>query len=124
VLLLDTHVLLWVLGQTRLDLPARLKTSMAEAPLFASSVSFWEIAIKHRSGKLKLTIELDKLVSACEAYSIGLISLSSRDAIAGLSPLPPTRDPFDRMLLTQCSMRDWKFVTIDGALIDHPIALK
>jgi PIN domain nuclease of toxin-antitoxin system len=122
--LLDTHVLLWMIGQTRFDLPAKLQTQIEEGPLNASAISIWEVAIKHRSGKLKITLGLDELLDICRAYSVSLIAMTPEDAIAELYPLPATRDPFDRMLLTQCSVRGWKLLTIDKALIDHPMALR
>lgn len=124
MLLLDTHVLLRMIGQTRLDLPKTLQKRIKEGPLNASAISIWEIAIKYQSGKLKVTLELNDLVDICRAYTISLIPLTPEDAIAELYPLPPTRDPFDRMLLTQCSVRGWKLLTIDNALVGHPIALR
>ena len=56
-LLLDTHALLWVLGD-----PGRLKAEtrrvLAEAgnAVFVSVVSLWEIVVKRRVGKLEADI--------------------------------------------------------------------
>jgi PIN domain nuclease of toxin-antitoxin system len=39
-------------------------------------------------------------------------------------PEPPTRDPFDRLLLAQAQVEGLQLVTIDRALIDHPLAYR
>ncbi|MDP4006098.1 hypothetical protein Q8W67_21930 [Methylobacterium sp. NEAU K] len=39
-----------------------------------------------------------------------------------VDPMPPTRDPFDRMLLVQCLVEDRRLVTVDRALHTHPLA--
>ena len=35
-----------------------------------------------------------------------------------------TRDPFDRMLLAQCQVEGLRLLTIDRALVAHPLAAK
>ena len=39
-------------------------------------------------------------------------------------PEPPTRDPFDRLLLAQCQTEGLQLVTIDRALVEHPLAFR
>ena len=39
-----------------------------------------------------------------------------------LDPEPPTRDPFDRLLLAQCAVDNLRLVTVDRALAGHPLA--
>ena len=52
-LLLDTHALLWWLaGDERLSTTAREAISEELDPIFVSAASIWEIATKHRLGKL------------------------------------------------------------------------
>jgi PIN domain nuclease of toxin-antitoxin system len=52
-LLLDTHVLLWWLfDDPTLDPSARASIANPENIVYVSSVSAWEVATKHRLGKL------------------------------------------------------------------------
>jgi PIN domain nuclease of toxin-antitoxin system len=51
-LLLDTHVLLWILNGDHLDVEARRALSDPGSALFVSVASLWEIVIKRRIGKL------------------------------------------------------------------------
>ena len=51
-LLLDTHVLLWALGDPgRLDAVTRALLEDPENAVFFSAASIWEIAIKARLGR-------------------------------------------------------------------------
>jgi PIN domain nuclease of toxin-antitoxin system len=52
-LLLDTHAFLWWLaGDESLSMDAREAISAELDPIFVSAASIWEIATKHRLGKL------------------------------------------------------------------------
>ena len=114
-LLLDTHILLWVLSEPGRLSPETLRT-LAEAhnPVFVSVVSLWEIALKRRIGKLHADI------NAITAQ----LSPSSKIQLLGLHPHHLTtlerlpfhkqhRDPFDRLLIAQAISEDMVFVTAD-----------
>jgi PIN domain nuclease of toxin-antitoxin system len=45
-------------------------------------------------------------------------------ALASVEPEPATRDPFDRMLVAQCQIEGLRLLTIDRALVSHPLAAK
>jgi PIN domain nuclease of toxin-antitoxin system len=53
--LLDTHIFLWATGQSK-RLPPKVATTITDLKndVFVSAVSFWEIAIKVRTGKLDI----------------------------------------------------------------------
>ena len=52
-MLLDTHALLWWLsGDNALSAPAKLAIAAESNGVFVSAASAWEIATKHRIGKL------------------------------------------------------------------------
>ncbi|WP_071658860.1 type II toxin-antitoxin system VapC family toxin [Duganella sp. HH101] len=56
-LLLDTHVLLWWLQDSR-KLPRHSRARIATAQtVYVSSISIWETAIKVQAGKLDLDIK-------------------------------------------------------------------
>lgn len=123
-LLLDTHV---VVAFCRNELAQRfpeILEALAEPGVDAcvSVASLWEIAIKIRLGKLDAQIPLDRLPDLLENFALVILDISSRHALAHVSPEPRTRDPFDRMLLAQCRLEGLRLVTIDRALAEHPLA--
>ena len=113
--LLDTHVMLWALSEpARLGRKARKIIENRASQLVVSAASAWEIATKHRLGKLP---QADALLGA---YSKHLDRL-------GVSRLPVTeehallagrlewnhRDPFDRMLAAQAMVESLVIITGD-----------
>jgi PIN domain nuclease of toxin-antitoxin system len=44
--------------------------------------------------------------------------------LASVDPDPKTRDPFDRMLLAQCEVEGFRLLTIDRALVSHPLTVQ
>jgi PIN domain nuclease of toxin-antitoxin system len=105
-LLLDTHTFLWWLaGDEALSAAARTAISEEGNDIFVSAASAWEIAAKHRIGKLPnvaaIVADLDQ--AAADQGFVGLpISLRHGQA-AGALP-GPHRDPFDRMLIAQAML--------------------
>lgn len=102
-LLLDTHALIWWLGDDpALSRPAHDAIAASGRRVYVSAASAWEIAAKHRLGKLPK-------VGAMMADFSGLMM---REAFLDLpisvlhgeraGSLPGEhRDPFDRMLIAQ-----------------------
>ena len=61
-LLLDTHALLWFIGNdSQLTLPARENIENPAHTKFVSVAALWEIAIKLSLGKLKLPSPFDQV---------------------------------------------------------------
>ncbi len=113
-LLLDTHILLWLMGSdTRLNVEARSLIRHA-AEVYVSSASVWEIAIKHRLGKLEEDAEL--IVAKLEAAGLSELDVTYRHALA-TSELPLLHgDPFDRLLIAQAITEPMRFLTADRRL--------
>ncbi len=87
-----------------------------------SVASLWEIAIKHRLGKLALSATPAVLPDLIEALGATLLSITAPHVLAVVEPEPPTRDPFDRLLLAQCESEGLRLMTLDRALVDHPLS--
>jgi PIN domain nuclease of toxin-antitoxin system len=105
-LLLDTHALLWWLaGDTSLSGKARAAIADDNNAVFVSAASVWEIATKHRLGKLPeiaaIAADLEGAV-ADQGFAALPITLS-HGRLAGALP-GPHRDPFDRMLIAQATL--------------------
>ena len=107
-LLLDTHALIWWLTDSR-----RLSESVRQAIFdtsnekLISAATAWEIATKHRLGKLPKADDLALDVTGTIArQSFEELPISVDDA-ARAGALPgPLRDPFDRMLIAQALSRN------------------
>ena len=123
-LLLDTHVLIAVARQDTDTADANIAASVKspENLLFVSAASIWEIAIKYRLGKLDPGIPLENLGQYLKTTGFTLLDVTDRHAVEAVVPAPATRDPFDRMLLAQCSVEGMRLVTLDRAIADHPLA--
>ena len=112
--LIDTHVFLWF--QTRspnLSAPVRAFIEDPGQLIYMSAASFWEIAIKRRSGKLALDGPLR--AGAADAGFVELaMDAADGETAGGLDWAH--RDPFDRMLVAQCLNRGLTLVTADRIL--------
>lgn len=122
--LLDTHIFLATIEDRVAALPLAIRKEISDpdSEFHLSVASLWEIAIKHRLGKLPLKTGLEKLSEIARHYGIALISINEVHVLQGVNPEPSTRDPFDRPLLAQCAAKNMKLVTIDAALQDHPLS--
>ena len=125
-LLLDTHIVLSIVNERTADLPVALRRLLADqgSTFYVSVASLWEIAIKWRLGKLRISGNLELLPALVSSVGIELIPINEHHVLATIQPEPPTRDPFDRLLLAQCSVEDLRLVTVDRALISHELAVR
>ena len=125
-LLLDTHIVLSIVNERTADLPAALRQLLADrdSAFYVSVASLWEIAIKWRLGKLRISGNLGLLPAIVTSVGIELIPINEHHVLAAVQPEPPTRDPFDRLLLAQCSVEHLRLVTVDRALISHELAVR
>ena len=124
--LLDTHIVLSIVNERTADLPAALRQLLADrdSAFYVSVASLWEIAIKWRLGKLRISGNLELLPAIVTSVGLELIPINEHHVLAVVQPEPPTRDPFDRLLLAQCSVEDLRLVTVDRALISHELAVR
>lgn len=102
-LLLDTHALLWWLDDDpRLSVPAREAISDGARRVLVSAASLWEIATKHRLGKLG---EADAFLADPTAILQGEgfepLAITWPHALLAGQLDAAHRDPFDRMLAAQ-----------------------
>ena len=123
-LLLDTHVMLGLAEPEHFPLPRKIADSLEHHPhnFFVSTASLWEIAIKHRQGKLPLSVPLSEWPTLLFITGLHLISIDSAHVLADLDPVPDTKDPFDRLLLATAAVERLPLATIDNALLAHPLA--
>ena len=123
-LLLDTHTFLWWLsGDDALSVEARKAIADEWNGVFVSAATAWEIAAKHRIGKLsiaaKLIADLDGSI-ASQGF-IGLPVSVRHGQTAGALP-GPHRDPFDRMLIAQAILEDLVLVSNERSFDAYGVA--
>jgi PIN domain nuclease of toxin-antitoxin system len=125
-LLLDTHIVLSIVNERTADLPVALRRLLADqdSTFYASVASLWEIAIKWRLGKLRISGNLELLPALVTSVGLELIPINEHHVLATIQPEPSSRDPFDRLLLAQCGVEDLRLVTVDRALISHELAVR
>jgi PIN domain nuclease of toxin-antitoxin system len=116
-LLLDTHAFLWWLdGDPLLSAAARAAVGDEANLVYVSAASAWEIATKHRLGKLPGASAVAADITACvegQGFAELPISLRHGDR-AGALP-GPHRDPFDRVLIAQALIEDLALVSNESA---------
>jgi PIN domain nuclease of toxin-antitoxin system len=113
-LLLDTHIYLWAVTDSRkLSRQARKLITDADE-VFVSSASIWEASIKVGLGKLDADVNL--LVAEIDAS--GFREPPVRAAHAALVvDLPDIhRDPFDRLLVAQALSEPLRLMTANSHL--------
>lgn len=113
--LLDTCALLWLVGDpSRLSTSARTVLVDAGTELCVSAISAFEIAVKHRKGRLALPLPArDWLRQAFETYAIQELPVTSE--IAALAPevAVPHADPCDRMIIATAQVHRIPVMTPD-----------
>jgi len=124
-LLLDTHALLWWLfDDPKLSSAARSAIVSPANEIMVSAASAWEIATKHRLGRLPeagdVPVRLPYYLRRAR-FAVLAISLEHAQA-AGALP-GPHKDPFDRMLVAQARIEDLAVATVDRAFRDYGVAV-
>ena len=116
-LLLDTHVFLWAVADSR-KLNAAARRLIQEADeVSISAASIWEIAIKSRLGKL--AGDANQLAAAIDESGFTELPVTSRHA-AAVARLPLHHaDPFDRLLVAQALAEPLILLTADKTLAQY-----
>ena len=116
-LLLDTNVFLWYFwGSERID-AARQLIESEDTVVFISAVTWWENAIKMRTGKL--AVDLEQLRSYAEIHAFNELPISGKYMKAYLDLPVLHKDPFDHMLLAQAISSPMRLVTGDSLLAKY-----
>lgn len=113
-LLLDTHLLLWVMADDA-ALSSRARDEIAAAEMvYASAASLWEISIKAALGKL--TVDQADLIDKLGQAGFHPLPVTWGHA-AAVRRLPDIhRDPFDRILVAQAVSEPLRLLTHDRTL--------
>ncbi len=121
-LLLDTHALLWWWsGDSSLSPAARAAITDADATVFVSAASAWEIATKVRVGRLRPHGDVvPRFGELATAAGLRHLAVTHRHGLRAGSYPTAHRDPFDRMLAAQAELESLTLVTNDTAFGEFP----
>ncbi len=120
VVLVDTHVALWALGDPeRLTVEERSLLTDPAIDRCLSPISVWEAAIKRQAGRLRAPLHLSAVLAA--EFRMLEVSAFLLEAAAEL-PLHH-RDPFDRVLIAHALEGGLSVLTRDRAFADYGVRL-
>jgi len=116
-LLLDTNVLLWYFwGSNRVN-PVKELIVSEKTEVFYSTASLWEMAIKIKTGKLN--IDLNVLRFFTKKYSFQELPVTGKFLNAYIELPDFHKDPFDHMLLAQAISSSMRLISGDPLLADY-----
>ena len=115
--LLDTNVVIWLAeNKPRIDQIKPLLLS-TESNVFISTVTWWEMAIKIRAGKLSMNLE--QIRSLAMIHSFKELPITSKYMKAYLELPDLHKDPFDHMLIAQAIYSPMRLITGDSLLAEY-----
>lgn len=117
IVLLDTHVFLWLLsGDSRLTQDQRDVLNTEDHQNLLSIASVWEMAVKTATGKLKIALPFNDFIRKHTTQNHIALFPISFDHVSEVAVLPlHHRDPFDRLLAAQCLLENISIVSHDDA---------
>jgi PIN domain nuclease of toxin-antitoxin system len=121
--LLDTCTFLWLVGDSpRLSKRARDQFALPDNEVYLSAASAWEIALKHRLGRLPLPDPPGEFVpTQRQAHGIEPLPIDEEAALH-VAQLPELhRDPFDRMLVAQATVHGLVVLTPDDDVRQYAV---
>ena len=125
MIVVDTHALVWWLGQSS-ELSPRAKRTLAGGAepgrVVASAISIFEIATLVRRGRLQLGVAIDQWLNAMRALpELRIEPVSAEIAQLAGSLAPPMHgDPADRVIAATAICLDARLVTADERLRAFP----
>lgn len=117
-LLLDTHVILWAIEDSpRLPIYIRDMILDERNEIYVSTISLWEIAIKHKKQPSNMPYSSEEIKNFCQRAGYIFLSVNI-DAVYTYEKLDLSKhqDPFDQMLVAQSACHNMKLITHDAKL--------
>ena len=117
-------LLWWLFDDPKLSSSARSAIANPQNEVLVSAASAWEIATKHRLGRLPeagdVPLHLPRYLNRarCAVLNISLEHAMAAGALPGQH-----KDPFDRMLVAQARIEDLAVATTDHVFRDYGVAV-
>jgi PIN domain nuclease of toxin-antitoxin system len=122
LILLDTHVLVWLYAGQRRLLPAAVQNRLNSEQLGISPFVQLELEYLYEIGRVTRSAEtvMEELSSRLEITVADVMAAAVCNTAVGLTW---TRDPFDRLLAAHATLADLVLVTKDETIRQHlPLA--
>lgn len=125
LLVLDTHVWVWLLeGRTDLLAPAatrRLQKASVQGSLVVSAISVWEIAVLAAKGRVRFEPDIEEWVrAALAAPGVRLADLEPEISLdSARLPGAPPGDPADRILIATARRLGATLATADREILGY-----
>ena len=120
-LLLDSHVLLWMITRERRIREAAITAILDPGnQVFVSAASVWEIEIKRATGRLQAPDNLIEFINNSGFFELP-VTFRHGDLAARL-PMHH-RDIFDRMLIAQAQAEGLTLVTDDSQIARYTVPI-
>ncbi len=114
MLLLDSHVIVWLMRGDR-HLGPRCRVIEDHHPAYYSGVTVFELMIKRLNGRIELP---GRLSAVLEEHGLRQLPLAG-EHVEAMADFPELvgHDPFDRALLAQAHVEGLTFITADQRLL-------
>lgn len=125
MIILDTHVLVWWLGEpSKLSKKAEkvIISEKDQGKLFISSISIWEICLLVKKGRMGLGMDIDSWLTKLDSLSF-LESIPLSNTILAKSvylPEPFHNDPGDRIIIATARESGATLITSDSKIQKYP----
>ncbi|MEO8146719.1 MAG: type II toxin-antitoxin system VapC family toxin [Bacteroidia bacterium] len=121
-ILLDTHTLAWYLnGESILSEKVKSAIESESNTTFVSIVSIWEVAIKMSLNKFKFPGGLNKFLKLIDENGFEILPVTLKPVLIVAELEYIHRDPFDRILISQCIAESLVFATKDQIISKYNV---
>ncbi len=119
----DTNIFLWMFSCPSKISPAQLEIIKNQNNvILLTNLSFWEIAIKYKIGKMKLNGETpNNLLRIAKELDLNIVNIDAQTMANSyqLTKVEQHKDPFDRMLIWFCIQNNHTFISNDDRLNEY-----
>lgn len=122
VIVLDTHVWLWLVNGNFDNLPSHWRSQIeAASRVGVCSVSCYEIALAYSRGRLELPVSAQVwFEGALAPVGIELFYLTPQIASRAVDLAPVHKDPFDRLIIATTLVYEATLASVDGLIVRYP----
>ena len=123
--LIDTHIALWALmDDPKMPKEAEKILMDENNDIYYSTVSVWEVAIKHSIRPDDMIVDGRLFEKGCEDNGYKVLPIFNRhtfvlDSLKRPDDAPKHNDSFDRLLICQSKTEGMRFLTHDSLLSDY-----
>jgi PIN domain nuclease of toxin-antitoxin system len=120
MILLDTHILIWLLIAPENLAPKAKKVILAarkSGPLALSAISLWEMAWLAQNKRIDVDVSVDSLVKKCASY-VQVLPITPEIAVRSVQfPKSYPNDPQDRIIGATALVEGIRLLTHDKRIV-------